>query len=293
MGARSSLGLKFLQWFIRGVQFGCAAVVLALFSYFLATMHNHNMTIPNQVRAVEGISGFAVLYTLIGLLLLCCLAGHPFTSAIAILLDGCFAAAFIYVAVANKGGVGSCQGTVNTQFGEGDANSKPKENEDGFAALPTYGQACRMGSACVAVSIVVIFFFIFSVLVEITLVRARRQEARFGPSPANNYTSGYGRRGKFFGLFKRRQAAEDENPNILPAHTTPNELTHQNEPLVPSYNTESTAMGGHEGGYNKYGESGYHNDGRVAYPETGITHNAHGTAPQPAAHRYSDGVYNA
>lgn len=154
MGAKSGFALKFLQWFIRGIQFCCCAVVLAIFSYFLATLHNHNLTIPIWARAVEGISGAGVLYTIIGLLLLCCLAGVVFTSAIAILLDLAFVGAFIYVAWANRGGAGSCRGTVDTIFGTGDAGSRVTSNTDGFTNLPTYRQACQMETACLAVSIV-------------------------------------------------------------------------------------------------------------------------------------------
>ncbi len=116
MGAGSGLALKFVQWFVRGIQFCCAALVLAVYSYFLATLHNHNLPIGSSIKAVEGISGVAVLYTILGLLLLCCLAGHPFTSFIAIVLDVAFVAGFIYIATANRDGAGSCSGQVNTPF---------------------------------------------------------------------------------------------------------------------------------------------------------------------------------
>jgi ABC-type multidrug transport system permease subunit len=98
MGHRAGLALKSIQWFIRFVQFCCCAVVLALFSYFLAHLHRNNQPINNNLRAVEGISGLGVLYTLLALIFLCCVAGIIFTSAIAILLDILFAGAFIYIA---------------------------------------------------------------------------------------------------------------------------------------------------------------------------------------------------
>jgi hypothetical protein len=156
MGAKSGFALKFVQWFIRGIQFCCSALVLALFSYFLATLHNHDMDIPTWVRAVEGISGVGVLYTLVGLLLLCCLAGHPATSFIAIVIDVAFIGAYIYVAIANRGGASSCSGTVDTPFGTGDANSSPAA-QDGLTNLPSFRQACQMESACLAVAIVAVY----------------------------------------------------------------------------------------------------------------------------------------
>ncbi|KAI0119910.1 hypothetical protein GGR51DRAFT_1386 [Nemania sp. FL0031] len=253
MGAKSGLALKALQWFIRGVQFLSCAVVLALFSYFLAVASRHNINIPTWSKAVEGISGVGVLYTLLGLLLLCCLAGHPFTSAIAILLDVAFVGAFIYVAQANRGGASSCRNTVNTVFGTHSAADSLG------SGLPSFGQICRMQKAVLAVSIIAIAFFLISAFVEIILVRHRRKEHRFGPSPANNYTSGYGRRG-FFGRFSRRKHSEEEaiNPNVLPEHTHP-------EQVRPSYNADG-------GPYNKYGESGFHHDGETAYPEGTTTY---------------------
>lgn len=156
MGARSGVSLKFLQWFIRGVQLGCAALVLAIYSYFLAALHNHKLSISDTVRAVAGISGVAVIYTLAGLLLLCCLAGRTLSSFVAILLDVAFVAAFIYVAVANKNGAGSCDGYLDTPFGRGKAG-QTAEGSGGFTALPSYRVACKLQSACLAVSIIAMY----------------------------------------------------------------------------------------------------------------------------------------
>ncbi|KAI0011172.1 hypothetical protein F4779DRAFT_245420 [Xylariaceae sp. FL0662B] len=270
MGAKAGFALKLLQWFIRGIQFGCSALVLAIYSYFLAVLSTRKIAIPTWTRAVEGISGVGVLYSLLGLLLLCCLAGHPFTSFIAIVLDVAFIGGYIYVATANKAGASSCTGVVDTPFGTGQSTDLINDEN------PTLHMICQMQSACLAVSIVAIVFFVFSALLEVVLVRHRRKESRFGPSPANNYTSGYGKRRGIFGLFRRRQTAEDNmDPNVLPEHTHPDQVR-------PSYNTETTAVG-HEPTHNKYGDSSFQHDGQVAYPETG--------AAQPAGYRYNDGTY--
>jgi hypothetical protein len=156
MVSKSGLALKSLQWFIRGIQFLSAALILALFSYFLASMKNHNIFIPNWVRAIEGISGAAVLYTLVGLLLLCFVAGHTITSFIAIVLDICFVGAFIYIAVSNgRTGTHSCRGNVKTVYGSGNAESNvPDYSPNGVTALPSLRQACQMQKAVFAVSIV-------------------------------------------------------------------------------------------------------------------------------------------
>ena len=153
MGARSGAALKFLQWFLRGIQFLCAALILAVYCYFLATLANHDLKTANSVRAVTGISGAAVLYTLGGLLLLCCLAGFTFTALVAILLDVAFIGGFIYIAVANKNGASSCKGYLDTPFGKGQ-DSKVVQGSDGFTALPSFHTACRLQSASLAVAII-------------------------------------------------------------------------------------------------------------------------------------------
>ncbi|KAI1352551.1 hypothetical protein F5Y01DRAFT_279691 [Xylaria sp. FL0043] len=268
MGAKSGLALKGLQWFVRAIQFLSSAVALALFSYFLAIASGHHINIPTWAKAVEGIAGIGVLYTLLGLLLLCCVVGHPFASAIAIILDIAFIGAYIYVAQANRGGASSCRGTVNTVFGTHSASDRVG------SGLPSYHQICQMHSAVLAVSIISIAFFIISALLEVVLVRHRRKESRFGPSPDNNYTSGYGKRGGFFSRFRRRKSGSEEaiNPNTLPEHTHPDQIR-------PSYNTESTAGATH---YNKYGESGFQHDGQVAYPDR---------TSYAGAQTYTDGTY--
>ncbi|TDZ74199.1 hypothetical protein CTRI78_v001033 [Colletotrichum trifolii] len=278
-----AFALKFLQWFIRGVQFGSSALILGIYSYFLATLHNHSLPISNTLRAVEGISGAATLYTLCGLLLLCCLAGHAFTSFFAIVLDVAFVGAFVYVAVANKNGGSSCSGTVSTPFGDGPADGEATNTgSDGWTHLPSLRTACKLQTACLAVSIVAIIFFMLSILVEVALVRHNRKERRFGPSPKNNYTSGSGPAG-FFSSFRRKHNNQDalNNDNALPAHTSPDQVRN-------SYATETTAVA-QDAGYPKY-EAGYGNTNSYGYGhETGTTT---GTTQPPRNYQYGDGTYD-
>ncbi|KAF7532254.1 hypothetical protein G7Z17_g13659 [Cylindrodendrum hubeiense] len=295
MGA--AIGLKFVQWFIRGVQFACAALILAIYSYFLAALHNHKLSISTKVRAVEGISGVAVLYTLSGLLLLCCLAGRTLSSFFAVILDVAFIGAFIYVAVANREGSSDCTGTLKTPFGTGKAGSKPKSS-DGFTSLPTFRAACKLESACLAIAIIAIIFFILSILMEVALARNHNREKRYGPGPQNNYTEGSGRRGGFFGgLFKRKKDHMAEEGGILPEHTTPDQLSDTR----PSHGTERTAVNDdqEDGVYPKY-EAGYgyplpqvshgrqDGYGQIHYPEP----EDHVSRPHQQNYRYDDGIYD-
>ena len=148
MVAGSGTPLKMFQWFNRGVQLLCSVLILAIFSYLLAALSSSGLETPTWVRAVEGISGVAALYTGLCLLLLCCVTGHPLMSFVVMALDVGFFAAFIYVASANRGGAGSCEGRLDTPFGSGDADKSATDS------VPSFRTACRLETACFAVSLV-------------------------------------------------------------------------------------------------------------------------------------------
>ena len=152
----AGLALKGLQWFLRAIEFCCAALILGVFSYFLAALHNHGLNIDSYTRSIEGISGAAVLYTLFGLLLLCFVAGLTFFSLFAILMDLAFVGAFIYVAYETRSGARSCSGIVTTVFGTGDVNggNNVPDPNGGSTALPSFKQACQLETTCFSVSIV-------------------------------------------------------------------------------------------------------------------------------------------
>lgn len=156
--AGGGTALKAISWFLRVVEFCCAAIILGIFSYFLAVLVNHNLHVDTYVRAVEGISGAAVLYTILACLLVCCLGGIAFFSFLGMLLDLAFTGAFIYLAYATRYGDGSCRGIVNTPIGTGNANTNSVivtgNNNGGFVSLPSLHTACRLNTACFAVSIV-------------------------------------------------------------------------------------------------------------------------------------------
>ncbi|KAL7913711.1 hypothetical protein GGI35DRAFT_221594 [Trichoderma velutinum] len=293
MGAGSGFGLKFVQWFIRGIQFCCCAIVLAIYSYFLATLHNHKLPIATSLRAVEGISGAGTLYTLLALLMLCCLAGHTLTAFLAVVLDVCFIGAFIYVAIANKNGAGTCNGQLDTPFGKGQSDSTVQADK-GFTTLPSFHTACRLQTACLAVSIIAVIFFALSILMEFALTRHHQKEKRFGPSPQNNYTSGFGKRkgGGFFGrIFGSRQVVDgSEEGNMLPQHPQPDQLNTDNNDISNPYNhTDYNSK--YETGYGYTGITGNNN---TAYTGAGGYMAPHTTTGygQPVNHRYDDGIYD-
>lgn len=144
-------------------------------------------------------------------------------------------------------------------------------------------------------------FFVISALTELGLGRHRKKEQRFGPSPANNYTSGYGRGGRaarFGSLFRRKPAAKDPDENELPAHPEPTALR-------TSYATDATRVdhnnGSSGGGYpSKYGDVGttkYSENGAGGFvPPPAGTNPANGSGYAGATggyggNRYGDGTY--
>ncbi|KAG9232110.1 hypothetical protein BJ875DRAFT_486397 [Amylocarpus encephaloides] len=246
MAKGGGLALKGVQLFMRFIEFCCASIILGIYAYFLAALANNHLPIETYLRAVTGISGAGVLYTLIALVLVCCLGGIAIWSIIAIVLDVAFAGAFIYLAYATRHGANSCSGIVNTPLGIGNADGSDHVNngEDRFVNLPKFRTACKLNTACFAVSIIGLVFFCISIFVEIALMKHHKKQKAYGPSPANNYTSGAPKR-KFWQR-KNKHATRDveSNPDALPAHATPVDVR-------DSYNTESTAVG-HEPTYNKY-----------------------------------------
>jgi hypothetical protein len=157
MGARTGTALRTLKFFLRAVQFACAAIILSLFSYFLATLANHNLPTASWIRAVEAISGSAVLYVVLSVVAAIWFASatvRPLSALVSLTLDASFSIAFIYVAAANKGGSGSCTGYVETPFGNGDADTGVVTGTGGWTALPSLRQACQMQTACLAVAVV-------------------------------------------------------------------------------------------------------------------------------------------
>ncbi|KAJ4306397.1 hypothetical protein N0V88_001197 [Collariella sp. IMI 366227] len=210
------------------------------------------MPIKTWTRAVEGISGAGVFYTILALLTLFFAPDHPFPAFLMMIFDVAFIGGFIYIATANRGGASSCNGEVDTPYGKGNADTNVVSNgKGGFTTLPSLRQACKMETACLAVSIVAIFFFIFSPLLSLALVRHRRRQQRLGASTANEFTaSGFDhdttttptKRSKLFGFLRRRNTGADasHNPNALPAHTSPDDVR-------GSYATEQTRVGSSSG----------------------------------------------
>ncbi|PYI23728.1 hypothetical protein BO86DRAFT_349940 [Aspergillus japonicus CBS 114.51] len=211
--------LRFANLAIRILQFLAAAVILGIFSYFLAVLARHDQTIPQWMKAVEGLSGAATLYGILGILLTCCLGGVTFFAAVAVLLDVCFIGAMIAIAIMTRKGTQSCSGHVDTPLGSGASNT------DDANTHVRLGYACVLEKASFAVAIIGIFLFLISILFQVLLARHHKREKRFGPSPANGYTYGTGTQRR--GFFWRRNKNNPETASaddMLPSHPAPRDV---------------------------------------------------------------------
>lgn len=205
--------LKLFQTFLYAVEFFCAAIILGIYSYFLSVLADRDATIYPWVKAVEGVSGAAVLYTIFAVLLTCCLGGKTLFAFIAIVLDILFCGAFIALAVLTRDGAHSCSNHVVTPLGTGQSSSKQGFSSSGQGNQITYavslGTACRLNTACFAVAMLGAFLFVLSALVQFALGRHHQKEKKYGPSPANNYTRGAGSRPKFWQRGRKHRGMRD------------------------------------------------------------------------------------
>jgi hypothetical protein len=255
MGIFKGGALRLLQTLLYALAFCCAGIVLGIFSYFLAVLADRDLHIAAWKKAVEGMSGAAVLYTIATTLLTCCLAGITFLSLLGLVLDLCFMGCFIAIAVLCRHGAHSCKGYVRTPLGNGPANRNLAGygangfglgNNENSTYAPDLGFACRLNTAVFAVSIAAAVLFFITALMQLALMRHHKKEKKFGPSPANDYTSGSEKKSR--GMFARKnktapvpvhadEAVIGTQRNSLPAATT----------IRPSHDTAysgHTAVGG-------------------------------------------------
>jgi hypothetical protein len=238
--------LRFGQTGLRLLEFAAAAIILGIYSYYLAVLSRHDMTIPTWEKAVEGMSGAAVLYTIFGVLFTLCLGGVSFFAFLAVFLDILFAGCFAAIAYYTRHGANKCSGFVTTPLGQGLSSEEAPGAGD-------WGYVCSLNTACFAMAVLNIFLFLITAAVQILLARHHKTEKRYGPSPKNNYTKGPGRT-----PFWRRRGRKTHS-------TRDAEMATGTVPAAgyrPSHETGmtgSTMHGGHVIGTTepKYGQPGY------------------------------------
>lgn len=222
---------RLFQTFLYILLFCCAGIILGVYSYFLSVQADRDRAIPTWQKAVEGLSGAAVLYLIFAVVLTCCLGGISFFAFLALVLDVLFAGAMIAIAVLTRDGASSCTGNVQTPLGNGPADSNTggfgsngfgTGQGENFTYSASLGSICRLNTAAFAVSIVAAFLFLCTAAMQVALVRHHKKEKRYGPSPSNNYTSGYGKKRFGFGRKKNANTANQAEMGAIgrPSHET-------------------------------------------------------------------------
>ncbi|KAJ5120866.1 uncharacterized protein N7515_010254 [Penicillium bovifimosum] len=251
--------LRFFNLGLRVLQFLDAAVILGIFSYFLAILSRHGQHIATWVKAVTGLAGAATAYSLLGIIFTCCLGGVAFFAFLGVFLDVCFVGAMVAIAILTRSGVSRCRGVVDTPLGTGNAR------DDTFSRGLSFRMTCRLEKVVFAVAIIGIFFYLTSILFQVLLARHHKREKRFGPSPNNGYT--YGSRKAFWRRNKNSPEASG-GADALPGHPTPQDVEMGAEPKSEKgwfgswgKNKNTTASGAPAvapsgGGYG-YGNSAY------------------------------------
>lgn len=125
------------------------------------------------------------------------------------------------------------------------------------------------------------FLFLITALMQIALVRNHKKEKRYGPSPANNYTSGYG--GRKWGR-KNKNAEKDAELGAVgagvPAATLAADHHHDMRPSHDTAMTGTTVNAPATGGaYNKVDSDQHHLQHDHA-PHANPTHGGYYTQPQ-------------
>ncbi|KAK3073057.1 hypothetical protein LTR53_005685 [Teratosphaeriaceae sp. CCFEE 6253] len=279
MGLFKGGALRLTQSALYSLIFLCAAIILGIYSYFLSVLADRSAPISQTSKAVEGISGAAVIYLIFAVFLTCCLGGISILAFLAIALDLCFCGAMIAVAVMTRRGANSCKGFVHTPLGNGQSGSGTGGfgggNNDNVTYSVNLHNACRLNTAVFALSIIAAFLFLITAAMQVLLVRSHKKEKRYGPSPSNNYTSGPAKKK---GMFARG------NKKTKVVH---NDLNHDTElGATPVANDPASIAAAHQDCSHDYRPS--HDTG---YTGSTVGGNTHATYDKIDAHNGTSGTH--
>lgn len=134
----------------------------------------------------------------------------------------------------------SCRGNyLNTPLGLTASSSFNGE----FTYAVSGPTACRLNKAAFACSIIGAFLFLIAAVFQVLLVRSGKKEKRYGPSPANNYTSGSGKRNYAFWNKKSKNGqvvSRDAEMGTAAAAPIGGGLAAPTQDIRPSYETGTT-----------------------------------------------------
>jgi hypothetical protein len=146
----------------------CAAgTIVGIYGYFLSYLSLDGSHISAWKKAIEGISGAAVLYTLINAIMTCCLNYRPAIAIISTILDVCFAAGFVVISVLTRQSASSCNGYLHTPLGSGVSYGTPPGSVGREGMIPYLWFVCSLNKAVFAVSIVAMLPLISTAVLQL------------------------------------------------------------------------------------------------------------------------------
>ncbi|KAL8922367.1 MAG: hypothetical protein Q9208_005220 [Pyrenodesmia sp. 3 TL-2023] len=102
MVSKASVALKGVSTFLRVLELLGSLLILGICSYWMGVLSNRNSSIPTWMKAVEGISGGAVIYTAFAVILTFFLGGKAFFAFLGLLLDILFCPSNNYTSGSGK-----------------------------------------------------------------------------------------------------------------------------------------------------------------------------------------------
>ncbi|KAK6358773.1 hypothetical protein TWF730_008092 [Orbilia blumenaviensis] len=201
-------------------------------TYFIVGLSNRNL-INGRALAVEIISAAGLVWSVFALVFSICLLQKSFFQFFTVFGDVLFIGGFIAVAVLLR----------NAWDGDCSANNIiiPWLERGGHNLTAN----CRIIKGIFIVAIILCVLFFLTTLTSILAHRSSKKDRAYGPSPANNYTSGRGKRNKNRDL----ETATVGGPALVPP-AVDNRISHEskytdttdktNEPVLQTGTTGTT-----------------------------------------------------
>ncbi|KAL8692977.1 MAG: hypothetical protein Q9218_002094 [Villophora microphyllina] len=261
MVSKAGAALKGVSTLLRIIEFLGSALILGITSYWLGVLTHRHAGLPTWMKAVEGMSGGAVIYTGLAVIMTIFLGGLTFFAFLGLLLDILFVGAMVAIAILTRGGVHKCSGkSAPSVLGPGNKTS------------------CRLETAVFAVAIAMALCFLVSAALQVLLQRQHKREKRYGPGPSNGYTSGSGKKQPFW---KRGKGNKTTHETAEMGTFDTNGVGHTNGTTTANgkgpfwkrnKNTTHDAELGVAGGSALIAEEKHHHDkhNRISH-ETGVT----------------------
>ncbi|KAF3190057.1 hypothetical protein TWF225_002553 [Orbilia oligospora] len=193
-------------------------------TYFIVRLANRNL-ISGRALAVEIISGAGLLWSIFAFVFSVCLLQKTFFQSFTVIGDALFMGGFIAVSVLLR------------DSWDGDCSSSnlyvPWLQRGGNNLVAN----CRIIKGIFITSIILSVLFFLTMLTAFLAHKSAKKDRAYGPSPANNYTSGRGKRHKNRDL----ESAAVAGPALVPP-VTDNRVSHDSKYTDATEKTNDPAL---------------------------------------------------